>query len=29
LTLSTHSAGGLTVLDLALAAAIDRLRPLR
>jgi 4a-hydroxytetrahydrobiopterin dehydratase len=29
LTLSTHSAGGLTVLDLALAAVIDRLRPLR
>jgi 4a-hydroxytetrahydrobiopterin dehydratase len=29
LTLSTHSAGGLTVLDLALAAAIDRLRPQR
>jgi 4a-hydroxytetrahydrobiopterin dehydratase len=29
LTLTTHSAGGLTVLDLALAAAIDRLRPLR
>jgi 4a-hydroxytetrahydrobiopterin dehydratase len=29
LVLSTHSAGGLTVLDLALAAAIDRLRPLR
>ncbi len=29
LALSTHSAGGLTVLDLALAAAIDRLRPLR
>jgi len=28
LTLTTHSAGGLTVLDLALAAAIDRLRPL-
>jgi 4a-hydroxytetrahydrobiopterin dehydratase len=27
LVLSTHSAGGLTVLDLALAAAIDRLRP--
>src|SRR5580704_1845166 len=27
LALSTHSAGGLTVLDLALAAAIDRLRP--
>jgi 4a-hydroxytetrahydrobiopterin dehydratase len=29
LVLSTHSAGGLTVLDVALAAAIDRLRPLR
>jgi len=29
LVLSTHSAGGLTVLDLALAATIDRLRPLR
>ncbi len=29
LALTTHSAGGLTVLDLALAAAIDRLRPLR
>lgn len=29
LVLSTHSAGGLTVLDLALAAAIDRLRPPR
>jgi 4a-hydroxytetrahydrobiopterin dehydratase len=29
LALSTHDAGGLTVLDLALAAAIDRLRPLR
>jgi 4a-hydroxytetrahydrobiopterin dehydratase len=29
LALSTHSSGGLTVLDLALAAAIDRLRPLR
>jgi 4a-hydroxytetrahydrobiopterin dehydratase len=27
LTLTTHSSGGLTVLDLALAAAIDRLRP--
>jgi len=27
LALSTHDAGGLTVLDLALAAAIDRLRP--
>ncbi|HEY1826809.1 MAG TPA: 4a-hydroxytetrahydrobiopterin dehydratase [Acidimicrobiales bacterium] len=27
LVLSTHSAGGLTVLDLALAAAIDKLRP--
>jgi len=29
LVLTTHSAGGLTVLDLALAAAIDRLRPSR
>jgi 4a-hydroxytetrahydrobiopterin dehydratase len=29
LVLTTHSAGGLTVLDVALAAAIDRLRPLR
>jgi 4a-hydroxytetrahydrobiopterin dehydratase len=29
LVLTTHSAGGLTVFDLALAAAIDRLRPLR
>jgi 4a-hydroxytetrahydrobiopterin dehydratase len=29
LVLTTHSAGGLTVLDLALASAIDRLRPLR
>jgi 4a-hydroxytetrahydrobiopterin dehydratase len=29
LALSTHDSGGLTVLDLALAAAIDRLRPLR
>lgn len=29
LVLTTHSAGGLTVLDLALAAAIERLRPLR
>jgi 4a-hydroxytetrahydrobiopterin dehydratase len=29
LVLSTHSEGGLTVLDLALASAIDRLRPLR
>jgi 4a-hydroxytetrahydrobiopterin dehydratase len=27
LTLSTHDSGGITVLDLALAAAIDRLRP--
>jgi 4a-hydroxytetrahydrobiopterin dehydratase len=27
LALSTHDSGGLTVLDLALAAAIDRLRP--
>jgi 4a-hydroxytetrahydrobiopterin dehydratase len=29
LALSTHDSGGLTVLDLALAAAIDRMRPLR
>jgi 4a-hydroxytetrahydrobiopterin dehydratase len=29
LALSTHDSGGLTVLDLALAGAIDRLRPLR
>jgi 4a-hydroxytetrahydrobiopterin dehydratase len=29
LVLTTHSAGGLTSLDLALAAAVDRLRPLR
>ena len=29
LVLSTHSEGGITVLDLALASAIDRLRPLR
>ena len=29
LVLTTHSEGGLTVLDLALAAAVDRLRPLR
>jgi 4a-hydroxytetrahydrobiopterin dehydratase len=29
LVLTTHSEGGLTVLDLALAAAIDRLRPAR
>jgi 4a-hydroxytetrahydrobiopterin dehydratase len=29
LVLTTHSEGGLTVLDLALASAIDRLRPLR
>jgi 4a-hydroxytetrahydrobiopterin dehydratase len=29
LALTTHSAGGLTVLDLALAAAIDRQRPSR
>jgi 4a-hydroxytetrahydrobiopterin dehydratase len=29
LVLTTHSAGGLTLLDIALAAAIDRLRPLR
>ena len=27
LALSTHSAGGLTLLDLALAHAIDQLRP--
>jgi 4a-hydroxytetrahydrobiopterin dehydratase len=27
LTLTTHDSGGITVLDLALAAAIDRLRP--
>jgi 4a-hydroxytetrahydrobiopterin dehydratase len=27
LALSTHDAGGLTVLDLALAGVIDRLRP--
>ena len=27
LTLSTHDSGGLTLLDLALASAIDRLRP--
>jgi 4a-hydroxytetrahydrobiopterin dehydratase len=27
LVLTTHDAGGITVLDLALAAAIDRLRP--
>ena len=29
LALSTHSEGGLTVLDLALASAIDTLRPAR
>jgi 4a-hydroxytetrahydrobiopterin dehydratase len=29
LVLSTHDSGGLTVLDLALATAIDRLRPPR
>jgi 4a-hydroxytetrahydrobiopterin dehydratase len=29
LRLTTHDSGGLTVLDLALAAAVDRLRPLR
>jgi len=29
LALTTHDSGGLTVLDLALAGAIDRLRPLR
>ena len=28
LVLTTHDSGGLTVFDLALAAAIDRLRPL-
>jgi 4a-hydroxytetrahydrobiopterin dehydratase len=27
LHLTTHDSGGLTVLDLALAAAIDRMRP--
>jgi 4a-hydroxytetrahydrobiopterin dehydratase len=27
LALTTHDSGGLTVFDLALAAAIDRLRP--
>jgi 4a-hydroxytetrahydrobiopterin dehydratase len=27
LALSTHDSGGLTLLDLALASAIDRLRP--
>jgi 4a-hydroxytetrahydrobiopterin dehydratase len=27
LALSTHSAGGLTLLDLALAGAVDQLRP--
>jgi 4a-hydroxytetrahydrobiopterin dehydratase len=27
LRLTTHDSGGLTVLDLALAAAIDRMRP--
>jgi 4a-hydroxytetrahydrobiopterin dehydratase len=27
LTLSTHDSGGITLLDLALAGAIDRLRP--
>jgi len=27
LALTTHASGGLTLLDLALAAAIDRLRP--
>jgi 4a-hydroxytetrahydrobiopterin dehydratase len=27
LVLSTHDSGGLTLLDLALASAIDRLRP--
>jgi 4a-hydroxytetrahydrobiopterin dehydratase len=29
LVLSTHDSGGLTVLDLALAEAIDRMRPSR
>jgi len=29
LVLTTHDSGGLTVLDIALASAIDRLRPLR
>lgn len=29
LALTTHDSGGLTVFDLALAGAIDRLRPLR
>ena len=29
LALTTHDSGGLTVFDLALAAAIDRLKPLR
>lgn len=28
LVLTTHDSGGLTVLDLALASTIDRLRPL-
>jgi 4a-hydroxytetrahydrobiopterin dehydratase len=27
LVLSTHDSGGITLLDLALAAAVDRLRP--
>jgi 4a-hydroxytetrahydrobiopterin dehydratase len=27
LVLSTHDSGGITLLDLALAAAIDRMRP--
>jgi 4a-hydroxytetrahydrobiopterin dehydratase len=27
LALTTHDSGGITLLDLALAAAIDRLRP--
>ena len=27
LVLSTHDSGGITLLDLALAGAIDRLRP--
>ena len=29
LVLTTHDAGGITLLDVALAAAIDRLRPQR
>ena len=27
LSLTTHDSGGLTLLDLALAGAIDRMRP--